>query len=530
MADKIKQYQNQFRKGLLPRRDFIRLAAAAGISTTALGNLMTTDLFAATPKRGGRMVIGVEATQTIDSLDPGAYEGTADILRGYAVYDMLVNRGPDLLPVPHLATSWEAFDKASRWVFKIRKGVVFHDGKSLDADDVIYSFHHHIREKSESPAKSYFGQIKKMKALDKHTVEFTLASSNADFPIIMSDTRAHIISRGYTDFTSNTNGTGPFKVKKYKAGVTYILERNPNYWGPGGPYVDEIEYIGIGDPTARVNALLSGDIDLMLYLDPKTVPLIKRNKNTSLLQSKSGLCTNMAMRMDMEPTKDNNVRLALKYAIDRNVILRNVFKGLGHVGNDHPISSIDPYYNHDIPQREYDPEKARFYIKKAGFENKPIDLYTAETTGTGSIALCEIYQETARSCGVNLNLIKSPADSYWGNIWRKKPFCTSQWDPRPVPDLILSIAYKGGAPYNETGWNNARFDKLLVEARGVTDFAKRKEIYGEMQQMLQDEGGTISPVYSDFLDASASHVKGITPHSSGPLGFYQFATNVWLDS
>jgi peptide/nickel transport system substrate-binding protein len=99
-----------------------------------------------------------------------------------------------------------------------------------------------------------------------------------------------------------------------------------------------------------------------------------------------------------------------------------------------------------------------------------------------------------------------------------------------VPDLILSIAYKGGAPYNETGWNNARFDKLLVEARGVTEFAKRKEMYGEMQQMLQDEGATISPVFQDFLDASGSHVKGITPHPSGPLGFYQFATNVWLDS
>jgi peptide/nickel transport system substrate-binding protein len=530
MTDKINHYQNQFRKGLLPRRDFMKLAAVAGISTTALGNLMSTDVFAATPKRGGRLIVGVEATSTTNSLDPAAYFSTADHLRGSAVYDTLVNRGPDMQPVPRLATSWEALDGAARWVFKLRKGVVFHDGKSLDAEDVIYSFHHHIREKSESPGKAYFDQIKQMRALDKHTVEFTLASPNADFAMTMSNGRGAIISKGYKDFTFMTNGTGPFKVKKYKAGVSYIFERNPNYWGPGGPYVDEIEYIGVGDSTARVNALLSGDIDLMIYLDPKAVPLIKRNKTTTLIQSKSALCTSLAMMLDRAPTRDNNVRLAMKYAIDRNKLLKNVFKDLGQVGNDHPIPSFDPYYNHDIPQREYDPEKARFYIKKAGFENKPIDLYTSEITGAGSIALCEIYQETARTAGVKLNVIKTPADSYWGNIWMKKPFCTSHWDPFPVPDLVFSLAYKGGVPYNETAWNNAKFDKLLLEARGEIDFAKRKEMYGEMQRLLQDEGGCIYPVFQDFIDASSSKVKGITPHPSGPLGQYQFATNVWLDS
>jgi peptide/nickel transport system substrate-binding protein len=508
----------------------VKLAAVAGISTTALGSMMTSDAFAATPKHGGRLVEVVETTQVTDTLNTKSYASSADSLRGSAVYDTLTNRGPDLLPIPHLATSWEAFDKASRWVFKLRKGVVFHDGKDFEAEDVIYTVNQHIREGAESIGRPILIQIKKMKALDKHTVEFTLAASNADFPIIMSEPVVQIFSNGYKDFTTMTNGTGPFKVKKYKAGVSYVFEKNPNYWGPGGPYVDEIEYIGIGDPTARFNALLSGDIDLLVDLDPKTVPLIKRNKNTTLLQAKSGLTTNIVMMLDRAPTEDNNVRMALKYAIDRNLILRNVFKGLGHVGNDHPISSIDPYYNHHIPQREYDSEKARFYIKKAGFENKPIDLYTSDATGSSAVAMCEVFQETARVCGVNLNLIRTPPDSYWGNIWKKKPLCNSQWNPRAVPDLIFSSAYHSSAPSNESQWKNPRFDKLMVEARGVTDFAKRKEIYGEMQQMLQDEGGTISPVYSDFLDASASHVKGITPHSSGPLGFYQFATNVWLDS
>lgn len=220
----------------------------------------------------------------------------------------------------------------------------------------------------------------------------------------------------------------------------------------------------------------------------------------------------------------------MKYAIDREKILKNVFKGFGHIGNDHPISPIDPYYNHDIPQRSYDPEKVRFYIKKSGFENVPVDLYTSDVPASGAIAACEVYQETAAAGGLKLNLIKPPADSYWSNIWMKKPICVSAWDPRPVPDLMFSIAYKSGGSYNETIWNNERFDKLLVEARGITDFNKRKEMYGEMQRMLQEDGGVSVLAFLDFLDAANSNVKGITPHPSGPLGFYQFATNVWLDS
>ena len=191
-----------------------------------------------------------------------------------------------------------------------------------------------------------------MKKLDSHSVEFTLVSPNAEFPMILADLRAHIFPDGYTDFSTTTIGTGPFKVKEFKPGSRYVFERNPNYWGAEGPYVDEIEYIGISDPTARVNALLSGDIDLMVDLDPKIVPLIERSDELNLIQSKSGQHRALVMMMDRAPTDDKNMRLAMKYGIDREKILENVFKGFGHVGNDHPISSIDPYYNHDIPQRE----------------------------------------------------------------------------------------------------------------------------------------------------------------------------------
>lgn len=530
MPNKIKQYQNELKNGVLPRREFIKLAAAAGISSTSLGLLLSSNAHAQTPKRGGRLTVGVESSQQSNSIDPARYYSDSDLLRGFALYDTLVNRGPDLSPTPQLAVSWESNADASKWVFKLRKGVQFHNGKEFGAEDVIYSLQHHLGEKSESPAKAYLSQIKEMKKIDKHTVEFTLTSPNAELPIILSDTRVHMIADGYTDFTTTTNGTGPFKVKEFKPGSTYIFERNPNYWGSEGPYIDEIEYIGIADPTARVNALLSGDIDLMMSLDPKAAHLIERSQNFNLLRAESGMHSGLVMMRDREPTANKNLRMAMKYGIDREMILKNVYKGYGHIGNDHPISSFDPYYNSDIPQRAYDPDKARFYIKKAGMENKSMDLYSSAVTGVGSIPSCEILQETAKAGGVNLNLHKVSADSYWSSVWMQKPMCTTTWPARPIPDLMFSIAYKGDAKWNETVWKNDRFDKLLLQARSETNFDKRKAMYGEMQNMLQQDGGIIIMAFLDTLDAANKKVKGITPHPSGPLGFNQFATTAWIDS
>jgi peptide/nickel transport system substrate-binding protein len=532
MFDKTKQYQDELKKGTLPRREFIKLAIAAGVSTTALGGLLTSTAHADTekPKRGGRLIVGVAASQQNNSIDPAKYFSDSDLLRGHALYDKLVNQTPDAKPIPQLAESWESNADASKWVFKLRKDVTFHDGKNFGPEDVIYTFQHHLGEKSESPAKAYFSQIKEMKKLDKQSVEFVLTSPNADFPIILSDVRAHIISDGYTDFTKTTNGTGPFKVKEFKPGSTYIFERNPNYWGSDGPYVDEIEYIGIGDPTARVNALLSGDINLMMDLDPKAASLIERSKNSSLIKADSGQHSGLVMMLDKEPTRNKNMRLAMKYSIDREMILKNIYKGYGHIGNDHPISPFDAYYNKDIPQRAYDPDKARFYIKKAGMENKALDLFSSSVSGAGATPSCELLQETAKAGGINLKLHKVPADAYWTTTWQKKPMCTTNWAGRPVPDLIFSLVYKSGASYNESAWKNEKFDKWLLEARSTKDFNKRKEIYGDMQNMLQEDGGIMVMSFLDILDAANRKVKGIAPHSSGPLGFYQFGTTAWIDS
>ena len=153
-----------------------------------------------------------------------------------------------------------------------------------------------------------------------------------------------------------------------------------------------------------------------------------------------------------------------------------------------------------------------FHIKKAGLENTPIDFYGSDVAGTGALAAAQHVQQSAKAAGINLNVINPPADSFWSSVWIKQPMITSGWDARPVPDLILSIAFSRTSDWNETLWNNDRFEKLLVEARSVTDFAKRKEMYDEMQLMLHDDGGHITLGFRNYVDAARNEVQGIVPH------------------
>ncbi len=510
----------------ISRRSLVKGVAAAGLLIASPRFGMAQD----TPKKGGKLVVALNSWTSSDTLDPGNFYDTNNLLVGFAVYDLLVNRGPDLKPIPCLAESWEPNADASEWVFKLRKDVTFHSGKTLSADDVIYTYNRLISPTSTSPTKAFMSQIKEMKKIDDLTIQFILSYPNADLPITLSDTRVHIVENGATEFLGKASGTGPFKVKTFEPATSYVLTRNENYWGSGGPYIDEIEYIGIADKTARVNALLSGDVDVIMDLDPAAVPRLQSDSEMVIVTAKSGTHINIAMMLSMEPTGSKDMRLAMKYSIDREAVVQNVYRGFGSIGNDHPIAQIDPYYNKDIPQRVFDPDKARFHIKKAGLENTKLPFYTSDAPRNGCVAASQILQQSASKCGINLDLIQLPTDSYWEKAWIKQPMLISSWDGRPLPDLIFSIAYASGGEYNETKWNNPQFDKLLVEGRGTLDDNKRREIYGECQRMLQNDGGVAIMAFIDILDAHASHVKGVTSHPSGNLGFFQFATNVWIDS
>ena len=141
-----------------------------------------------------------------------------------------------------------------------------------------------------------------------------------------------------------------------------------------------------------------------------------------------------------------------------------------------------------------------------------------------------LLQHDAAKIGLTIDLKREPADGYWGNIWRKRSFHAGVWNPRPTYDLLLTVAWKSDAKWNETQFKSARLDNLIDEGRATVDFAKRKEIYGEIQRIIYQEGGSAIPLFLNYLDAISSKVKGLVPVPVGNLGGFNFADSVWLDA
>jgi len=509
------------------RREFLQRSTALGASGVLLPGLLGPRAATSAPKKGGRLVVGAFASVN-DGLDPARFNSAAGHSAGLTAYDTLTDRAIDLRPTPALAESWEANADATQWTFKLRKDVVYHDGKQFDADDIIYSYSRIIAPDSPNPLKTVFAHVKEIRKDGPHTVKFVLESPDVEFPVACADHRSAVVRSGYSDFTRTTVGTGPFKVKSFDPGNRYRFERNDDYWSDEGPWVDEIEFLGIADPTTRLNALLSGDIDLLGGLDPKGLELIERREDVDLITADSSTPVSLTMMMDRAPSNNADLRLALKYASDRQRIVDVVYKGLAHVGNDHAISPILPFHCDEIAQRPYDPERARHHIRKAGLENVRINVHTSDVY-PGQVAATEVFQESAAQAGIRINIVRVPADTYWDTAWMIEPIFVAYWDARPTVNVLYSTVFASDAPWNESAWKNERFDRLLVEARATFDEGKRQEMYCEMQQLLQDHGGHATWAHVNYTDARHTDIKGITPHPSGNFGFFRFARTVWLD-
>lgn len=517
---------------VVSRRDFVAGAGAVALGTAGMGllTLPTPQAIAAgPPRRGGRVKICMDTSRPDEYLDPMRSNSRQAHVRQFILYNPLVRLSAERKPIPELATSWTSTPDARQWVLKLRKGVTFHNGKPMTSADVVYSLRRHTGPSSESQAKSQMATVTEVRAEDESTVRVTLSTPNADFPLILGIYSLMIVPDG-ADKTELEKGigTGPFKLKEFKPGIRSLFVRNENYWKEGLPYLDEVELFAIPNISSRTNALLAGEIDLMGVVDPKTVALLQKATDIDIVSAKSNSHIVISGMVDQGPTANADVRLALKFAADRPRTQQSVYKGLSQFGNDHPIAPGDPYYNTDIPQRVYDPERARFHIRKAGLENQEIALYTAETPGPGAVEVAVLFQQSALACGINIKINRVPPETFWANTWLKQPLIVSGWNSHFSPDAVFTEAFTKGERRNETHWANDRFQKLMIEARGAIDFAKRKEMYWEMQRLLHDEGGFTAPSFYDLVDAKRNRVQGMVPHPMGNMGGYQVAEQIWV--
>ncbi len=489
----------------LDRRSFLQgTAALGGLAMTAGG--LNQRAYASTPKRGGTLRQALRGGATSDSLDGTTLQAAHPISVSSQVRNTLTEIDPDGDVVGELAESWEPSDDAKVWTFKLRKGVEFHNGKTLEASDVIYSLNQHRGEDTKSGAASIVKAVKDIRADGSDTVVIELAEGNADLAFLMSDYHLVIGIEGTAgkDWDEGI-GTGPFILEAWEPGIQAVTKRNPNYFKEGRPYFDAVETLHIADIMARTNVLQTGEVDVIEEPDLKTLHLLKRQPGIVVNEVGGTRHFPYPMLKTMPPFDNYDVQMALKYAIDREAWVQKILKGHGYVGNDHPVGQNQRYFAADLEQRTYDPDKARFHLKKAGHEGLTVPLVCADVY-PGGVDGATLYQETAKAAGITIELQRLPSDGYWVEVPLKKPWHVSSLGGRPTVDWVMSVSYAAGAAWNDTTWANERFNKLLVEARSVLDDAKRREMYFEMQQLVRDDCPTVIPAFGNYINCMTDKI------------------------
>lgn len=506
MNGQFKRLEMLFKKGNISRRQFMKQAAALGLAAAASPALLQGTAQAAAPQKGGRFRLGILQGDTSDSLDPATYNDDGDMVIGWCMRNNLVEVDYKGDPIPELAESWEHAKDLKTWVFNIRRGVEFHNGKTLDSADVVDSLMHHLHPDSKSAAKGILKGIESVKADGPHKVVVQLSGGSADFPFILSDYHLSIQPAGTEDYSKGI-GTGGYSLVSYEPGHKTLVKRFKNYWKEGRAHFDEVEILTIHDSASRTNALRSNQVDAINACDYKTIDMFAKLPGIQSIVSTGTRHYTFPMLTDTPPFDNNDVRLALKYGIDREQILKTVFRGYGKVGNDHPIGPSQRFFATELPQRRYDPDKARYHMKKAGMEGHLFTLITSVGVGEVSNDAALLYKEHAKKAGIDIDVQKVPADGYWSEYWIKKPWVSCRWGGRATEDWMFTTAYAAGAPWNDSLWEHERFNKLLIAARAETDTALRREMYWEMQKIVRDEGGVVVYVFPSDLHAATDRIQ-----------------------
>ncbi|MGC0839612.1 ABC transporter substrate-binding protein [Pantoea agglomerans] len=514
-------------EGSLSRRSLMKMLSAGAVMSSGLITFSGAALADDKPVRGGKLRAAMSNASATDTLDPAKSNNSADYTRQFMFYSGLTELDKNLMAQPALAESLESSDGIT-WHIKLRKGVTFHDGKPLTAKDVIYSLSRHKDPAIASIAFKLADQFKTFSAVNDNEVQLELSSANFDVPYMLATPPFLIVPDGTKDFSKGI-GTGPFVCKAFMPGVRTIGTKNPNYYKPGLPHLDEVELIGVTDGAARVNALMSGDLQMVSTLTAADCKRIKASSEFGVLESKSGMYTNLIIRTDVKPGNNEDFVLAMKYLQPREMLVKTVLQGYGDVSNDTPVPPWHPLYNADLKPRALDIEKAKFHIKKAGMAGSTVEIITTPNI-EGANEGGQMIQQMARGAGLNIKVRRVPYDGYWSSHWMKDLVGYGSINPRPTLDMLFSQFYLSTAPNNESGWKNPQFDQLVVAARGERDQAKRKQMYGDMQTLIYDHCGTLIPTFISSTDGYNKKVKGVEAWPSGMMMGYRFHEFAWLSA
>jgi peptide/nickel transport system substrate-binding protein len=473
----------------------------------------------AKPKKGGILSVALASGGSSDSLDPQRSFGNwVDIARNRNLYDDLVRADRRGMPELHLAESLEASDSGRTWTIRLREGVEFHNGKTIDADDVIFS----IRRGSVTDASTRPSWValdtKSLKKLDARTVRLSLTQPLNIFPQLISEIFGSVVLPVGFD-PKKPVGSGPFKFQSFTPGERSVFVRNPNWWN-GEAHIDELAILNLTDADARLNALLSGQIQAAETLTPTQVTRAEAAGHR-ITETESGVYYPFVMNSNTEPFKDPRVRQAFRLLVDREQMVQQVLGGQGRVAND-VYAPFDPCFDSSLT-RSRDVEGARELLAEAGKSNLEVELLTTPVQA-GIVEMSNILAQQAKDAGVKVN-VKNVDVNTWLGGYGKWPFSVTYWGTGPgnFPYQTLGHEFTGAA-YNDSNFKDEEFEEVVRRAFRESTEDGRCGHLAEAQKIYFDRGGYIIWGFTNFTDAYTQEVGGVPEERdvSYPLDGFHF--------
>ncbi|MDH4572275.1 ABC transporter substrate-binding protein [Salinicola acroporae] len=463
----------------------------------------------------------VSVDQAAAVLNPLRARVNPEYLLAELLYSGLTRLDAEMLPQPDLAREWQANDELTEWTFTLRDGVTFHDGSPCTAADVAATFGAILDPDVASPAQHNVGPIREVLAQDDVTVLIRLESPYADLPTALAYPDAKIVPKTVIEqdlerLAREAIGTGPFRLVSFEPESRIVVERNPDYYAPDRPKLARVEVLVYPDTTAEGSALIAGDTDLMLALAATEYDRLDDAEDVETLRTPSGQFLNVNMDCSKPPFNDVRVRQALALTVDREAMVAFTANGFGTPGNDTPINAAYPFFA-EQEARKPDLARAKALLEEAGYaDGLELTLVASDSPPTRT-PLAVALREMAAPAGFRIEVQTLAHSTYLDQVWKKVQFYVGFYNMQPTVDAVFSLLYTSNAPWNETRWNNAEFDRIVAEASQTADEARRGELYSRAQRLMHEEVPSVIPVFFDLLAARRERVTGFELNPRGAI-------------